>query len=114
MARVTQPKRKGPAGNGTSSEDQAGGRSTAILPDPTDVARLATLSGYVIRTVTTMTNGRAKTQHYASLHAASRAKERAEARGCVAVLTLCRVAPVGIITEDELAEIAAGLVGGGR
>lgn len=72
-----------------------------------EVARRAELTGHVIRAVTTMTNGRIKVQHYASLHAAVRAQERAEARGCVCVLSLCRVVPVPFEGIDEL-------LGGGR
>lgn len=59
-----------------------------------EVERRADLTGYVVRAVTTMTNGAVKVQHYASLHAAVRAAERAERRGCLCVLSLCRVVPV--------------------
>lgn len=108
-------KRNATAGNGGAPEDQAGGRSTAIMPDPHDLVRQARRQGYVVRAVTTMTNGRTKVQHYASLHAAVKAEERARARGCLAVLSLCKVVPVGIVSSDELAAIASDLdaLGGG-
>lgn len=63
--------------------------------------RRADLEGYVVRAVTTMTNGHVKTQHFNSLHAAVRAQERAEARGCECVLSLCRVVPVLVALDGE-------------
>lgn len=74
-----------------------------------DLALLARRQGYVVRVVTTMTNGRTRAQHYASLHAAVKAEERAHARGCEAVLMLCRVVPVGTISTAELDAIAADM-----
>ena len=69
-----------------------------------EVERRAELTGYVVRAVTTLTNGVVKVQHYASLHAAVRAAERAEKRGCLCVLSLCRVVPVERV---ELADLEA-------
>ena len=91
-----------PAGNGAAIKN-TGGRSGVESTEPVrlshraalaEVERRADLTGYVVRAVTTMTNGAVKVQHYASLHAAVRAAERAERRGCVCVLSLCRVVPV--------------------
>lgn len=69
-------------------------------PDSSDLAVRAASTGYVIRAVMTMTNGRTRVQHFASLHSAVRAQERAEDRGCECVLSLCRVTPVGVISAD--------------
>lgn len=91
---------------GAASESPATTTTTSIR-DATDVARLSSRTGYVVRAVTTLTNGRSKVYHFASLHSAVKAKERAEARGCIAVLSLCTVAPVGVITDAELASLAA-------
>lgn len=67
-----------------------------------ELLTLASRESYVIRVAVTLTNGQTRTQHYASLHAAVRAEERARGRGCAAVLALARVVPVGIVTGDEL------------
>lgn len=72
-------------------------RSTSSLAE---VERRADLTGYVVRAVTTLANGTVRVQHYASLHAAVRAAERAEARGCACVLGLCRVVPVERVDLD--------------
>lgn len=79
-----------------------------------DLAALAGRAGFVVRVASTMTNGRRKLQHYASLHAAVAAQERAEARGCEAHLVLCKVTPVGPIPESvaDLAALAEVLGGG--
>ncbi len=67
-----------------------------------EVERRADLTGYVVRAVTTLANGTVRVQHYASLHAAVKAAGRAERRGCVCVLSLCRVVPVErVVLEDE-------------
>ena len=95
-------KRNGALGRGAVPENQAGGRSTANGTRLADVARLAERQSYVIRVAVTLANGQCRVQHYASLHAAVKAEERARARGCEAVLALARVVPVGIITADEL------------
>lgn len=72
-------------------------QSTEILAE---LHRRADLEGYVVRAVTTMTNGHVKAQHFNSLHAAVRAQERAEARGCECVLSLCRVVPVSVDLDE--------------
>ena len=72
-----------------------------------DLTARATQTRYVVRAVTTLRNGNVRVQHYVSLLAAERALERAQKRGCSCVLSLCRVTPVGLVTEDDLG-------GGGR
>lgn len=67
-----------------------------------EVERRADMTGYVVRAVMTTTHGVVKVQHYASLHAAVKAQERAERRGCLCSLTLCRVVPVPGVLLDEL------------
>lgn len=74
-----------------------------------DLAALAARRGYVIRVTRTLSNGGTRSQHYSSLHAALRGKERAEAAGCVADLVLCRVEPVGPVLRPEVADVAAVL-----
>ena len=112
MSRLRDAYESRPAGNGaaTSIENTAV-RSGADSTEPVrlshraalaEVERRAELTGYVVRAVTTMTNGAVKVQHYASLHAAVKAAGRAERRGCVCVLSLCRVVPVErLVLEDE-------------
>lgn len=67
-----------------------------------DLARRAELTGHVVRVVATLRNGQTRVQHYTNLPAAIRATERADARGCAAVMSLCRVVPVPHVDLDEL------------
>lgn len=67
-----------------------------------DLERRAELTGHVVRVVTTLRNGQTRVQHYTNLPAAIRATERADARGCAAVMSLCRVIPVPHVALDEL------------
>lgn len=84
-----------------ASNESLGARLTSKCTGP-DLQTLAARESYVVRVAVTLTNGQTRTQHYASLHAAVKAEERARARGCSAVLALARVVPVGIIVADEL------------
>ena len=77
----------------------------AVAGASKDTAHLearATTTRYVVRAVTTLRNGNVRVQHYVSITAAERALERARERGCSCVLSLCRVTPVGLVTEDDL------------
>lgn len=85
-----------PAGNGTHSEDQAGGRSTAILSQgapSTSVEREALrrfADAYAVLVV-----GKATRRHvFFNLPAAERAVDRALSRGDDAALVLLRLVPV--------------------
>lgn len=74
-----------------------------VLPHSTDLAdlvRRAEMAGYVVRATTTLANGVVKVQHYASLHSAVKAHDRAAARGTTCVLTLCRVLPTVHVEID--------------
>lgn len=96
-----------------ATSDLAAGQPLSQSDYPTkasEVLRLAERESYVVRVVSTLSNGMVKCQHYASLHAAVKAEERARARGCDAVLSLARVVPVGIITADELAILRGDLL----
>lgn len=92
--------RSRPAGNGTATKLER-----ALTPQYAmtgDLATLAAKSSYAIRCVQTLRTGQTRTQVYSNLPAAIRAVERARARGCEAVLSLVRIVPVGIVTDDEL------------
>lgn len=74
-----------------------------VLPestDLTDLVRRAEMAGYVVRVTTTLANGAVRVQHYASLHSAVKAHDRAAARGVSCVLTLCRVIPTEHVRLD--------------
>lgn len=107
--RIADAERR-PATNGTAFEKELQARTQDIRStlSPADLELLAARTGYVIRTVATLANGAARVQHYASLHAATKAQERARARGCDAILTLCKVVPVGLIAGPRAADAGAG------
>ena len=99
MAEQTR-KRPGVQTGATSKKNDVGASSGSILAD--DLARRAEMTGHVVRVVATLRNGQVRAQHYTNLPAAIRATERAEARGCTAVMSLCRVVPVPYVHLDEL------------
>lgn len=90
-------KRNRPEG-GPRGDSKTFGRVPASVQR--DLERRAELTSHVVRVVSTLRNGQTRVQHYTNLPAAIRATERAEARGCVAVMSLCRVVPVPLVELD--------------
>ncbi len=92
-------------------------KTPAVLDDATqarareavDLAVRAAQRTYVVRLTRSLTNGQTRSQHFSSLHAALKAKKRAEAAECEVFLTLCRVLPVGPVLRPEVADIAVVL-----
>lgn len=88
-----------------TNAETANEQGSALALKYTRVAYLESLAkspGYGVRCVQTLANGRTKGQVFASLQAAVRTAERAEVRGCQAVLSLVRIVPVSIVAPEQI------------
>ncbi|PYF99251.1 hypothetical protein SAMN05216184_108133 [Georgenia satyanarayanai] len=93
---ATQERESRPAGNGTASQKLAGQAPTAYR-DRAPNGTSATLSGYaVVVTIPADSEPRTRRRLFLSLHSATRAVTKAEARGFDAQVTLVRLVPEGV------------------
>ena len=90
---MTRPEHSRPAANGAANESRTDGVSPASVPHPDDfpVGRVA-CAAYVVLVVTPAHKYRRRV--FLSLHSASAAVQRAQAKGQPARLMLCQLVPV--------------------
>lgn len=100
MTRQTVERR--PAG--ATSENVA--RSSSIVPQGTDIERLARRHEYALRVVAQRADGVVVTQFYTNLPAAERKVARVRERGLSAALSLVRVVPQPFALPDDFALVA--------
>lgn len=94
---MTRQERSRPAANGTATQESDAGQAPPILPLGGDTHTVAALRGYAVLVhVPGAAEVRSRRRLYLSLHSATRAVERAEARGLDAQLVLVRLVPEGV------------------